>query len=466
MKVLRHVVGLLTAVAVMVCAAPAWAADGFNPAAVNVTLGPGESTHVSKTLHLDALPGKADIVIAIDTTGSMCDAIAQAKADATNIVNQVQTAIPGARFALIDFKDYSDYPPNGYHVVVPLTSSAAVFQAGANTLVCGGGSDAPEAYAAVYHASTSDPLLAATYDPGASRFLVVLGDAAPHDANLHASFPACDDTPPTDPVGPTSVQLNAMNAAGIKLLMIHYTDPGTSTSLACMQQQAAVTGGNAVEQGGDLASQIIASITNASSHINTVDLVVNAGCRSAISFDPPPPYGPFTAPVDISFTETITAPTTPGSYDCTVTALVDGTARAVERACHGHRRRAGNSDGHPGHGHESGREAALRDRARSGCVWQPSLRGDGHVRRLDGPERRSDVQSAVRGDERKRRRYSVLHRYAHRDRHHHRDGRRHDGLGHCDEDLHTGPADEGDSHACIGDQPGWSAALRHRARDR
>src|SRR6266699_2861277 len=190
MRGIRHVVGLLTAVAVMVCAAPAWAADSFNPAVVNVTLGPGESTDVSKTLHLDALPGRADIVIAIDTTGSMCDGIAQAKADATNIVNQVQAAIPGARFALIDFKDYGDYPPTGYHIVVPLTPSAAVFQAGVNTLTCGGGGDAPEAYAAVYHASTSDPALTLTYDPTAPKFLVVLGDAEPHDANLHASFPA------------------------------------------------------------------------------------------------------------------------------------------------------------------------------------------------------------------------------------------------------------------------------------
>src|SRR5438552_18776199 len=90
----------------LIGALTAAATDSFNPAVVTLTLQAGQSTDVKKTLHLDALPGAADIVFAVDTTGSMGGAIAQAKADATNIVNQVQAQIPGARFALVDFKDY------------------------------------------------------------------------------------------------------------------------------------------------------------------------------------------------------------------------------------------------------------------------------------------------------------------------------------------------------------------------
>jgi hypothetical protein len=49
-----------------------------------------------------------------------------------------------------------------------------------------------------------------------------------------------------------------------------------------------------------------------------------------LSFSPTPPYGPFTAPVDIPFDENVTAPTVPGLYTCQVTAVVDGTPRATQ----------------------------------------------------------------------------------------------------------------------------------------
>src|SRR4029079_10863769 len=95
---------------VLANAVPSLAADTFTPNPVNLTLPAGGSQDVSKTLHLDALPGSADIIIAIDTTGSMIEEIAQAKAQATQLCNDVQNAIPGARFAVFDFKDIPDRP--------------------------------------------------------------------------------------------------------------------------------------------------------------------------------------------------------------------------------------------------------------------------------------------------------------------------------------------------------------------
>src|SRR5438876_473081 len=110
---------LMTGVALFGAAPPAAdAVDQFNPAVVTLTLGAGESTRVKKVLHLDAEPAFADIIIAIDTTGSMGGAIAQAKMEAIQICNDVKMAIPGARFAVVDFKDYdrnlvSPPPPSG-----------------------------------------------------------------------------------------------------------------------------------------------------------------------------------------------------------------------------------------------------------------------------------------------------------------------------------------------------------------
>ena len=100
----------LGAVLLAVGATGGQAADSFRPNTVALTLAPGASWKTSQTLHLDSLPPKADIVLAVDTTGSMGAAIADAKADATGIVNRIKSSIPGSRFAVVDFKDYPFAP--------------------------------------------------------------------------------------------------------------------------------------------------------------------------------------------------------------------------------------------------------------------------------------------------------------------------------------------------------------------
>ncbi len=315
----RLIALVLTVLAgVLFSVSPAWAADSFTPAVVNLDLGPGETATVDKTLHLDALPGAADIVIAIDTTGSMCGAISQAQTEATQIVNDVQLQIPGARFAVVDFKDYpfspfgdpGDWP---YLLRSPLTSSAAAVQAAINAMSCGGGNDGPEAYNRVFYEAVNDPAL--VYDPNAVRFLVVLGDNIPHDTTQQATFTNCPNTSVNDP-GPDGILGNAddirtpaaisgLNGANDTLLMINYG----GFYLSCYQDLASATGGSAVLGGGGatLSAQIIAGIQAAAAHIDVVDLVVGPpGCPLSISFAPAPPYGPFTAPTEHCVTATVT----------------------------------------------------------------------------------------------------------------------------------------------------------------
>lgn len=308
-------------------AAPSFGVDSFTPNPVNVTLGAGDSTTINKTLHLDALPGAADILIAIDTTGSMGGAIAQAKAQATQLCNDVKAAIPGARFAVMDFKDVPDRPATqGVLILTPVfVADCLTVQTAINTMSASGGGDFPEAYNWVFNKAYSDATLDASRNPAAVQFLVVLGDAPPHNSPAAAVAPACGNQPPADAGISSDSEIAGLNANDITLLMINY-----ASQLSCYQQLAGATGGTAVNSGGDLSGEIIAAINAAGSHITSVNLVVSAGCPLGVSFNPSPPYGPFTAPVDIGFQETITAPTTPGSYSCTVTAIVDGTARAVQ----------------------------------------------------------------------------------------------------------------------------------------
>jgi Mg-chelatase subunit ChlD len=322
-------VGAAVCVGVLVQALPAFGADTFTPNPVNVTLAPGTSTTVHKTLHLDALPGAADIIIAIDTTGSMSAAITQAKAQATQLCTDVQNQIPGAHFAVVDFKDVPDRPATqGVLLLTPgFTASCAAVQTAINTMAAAGGGDFPEAYNWVFNKAYTDATLNATRNPDAVQFLVVLGDAPPHNSPAPTVAPSCGNQPPADAGITSDSEIAGLHAHHITLLMINY-----GSQLSCYQQLAGATGGTAVNAGSDLSGTIIGQIQAAAAHITSVNLVVSGACPPVgLTFSPTPPYGPFTAPVDIQFDETISVGLlAPGVYSCGVTAVVDGTPRAVQ----------------------------------------------------------------------------------------------------------------------------------------
>lgn len=94
MKTAIRAAALAAALSVVCLAPSAQAVNSLTPASVSVTLKPGESTTIKKSLSLDPNAAKADILIAIDTTGSMSGAINQAKSEATALVNQLQSQIP------------------------------------------------------------------------------------------------------------------------------------------------------------------------------------------------------------------------------------------------------------------------------------------------------------------------------------------------------------------------------------
>jgi Big-like domain-containing protein len=339
----------------------ALAADTLDPPTVVKTLEAGQSTTVDKTFHLDALPANADIVFAVDTTGSMGGAISQAKTDAANIVTAVQAQIPNARFALADFKDYDgvvddrtsppttytcvsifscnfgqpgDYP---YRLVMPLTGgpgAATAFSTAVGTLSASGGGDGPEAYNRAFFEAVNDPAL--VYAPNAVKFLIVLGDNIGHDPNQMASFSSCPNTLGPDPgrdavIGeplanddlPTLDVINGMAAANDKLLMISY-----GSFLSCYKQLVAPTGGVAVASttSSTLTTVVVDAIKAAAAHIGEAHLEVVGPCLLGITFSPTS-YANQTAPIDLSFTETITAPNLVGTYVCTVRGVADGTQR-------------------------------------------------------------------------------------------------------------------------------------------
>jgi hypothetical protein len=231
-----------------------------------------------------------------------------------------------------------------YVLLTPgFVSDCGVFSAALATMTADGGGDSPEAFNRAFFEAYSDatytaPVASGGRDPLASQFLVVLGDATPHSAS---GFGSCADAPPDDfgrdaaPGGgddlTTSDTINGLIANDITLLMIRYTTGGVSVALSCYDDMATATGGTAVDDSGagTIGPFIIA---NAALVPYTADLVVSAGCPIGFSFNPTFPTGSLTGPQSIAFVETITAPTTVGTYTCTITAVTDpgGPTAAVE----------------------------------------------------------------------------------------------------------------------------------------
>lgn len=293
----------------------------------SVVVPAGGSAEVQRTFSVPAKPASADIEIAIDTTGSMGASIAQAKADAAAIVNGVKLQVPDSQFAVVQFRDAGDAPE--YAVARSMTSDAAAIQTALDSLAAGGGGDAPEGYNRVFHNSYT-PTTGGDigWRAGTRKFVVVIGDAQPHGA-LAGTFPGCADV--TADAFNTATELGGMNTNQRTLFMIRQASTA-STSLACYQSLAAAafTGGQGVDSGTSLASQIVALINSAFTTVSNVHLEVASAtpapaAASWVSFSPTA-VGPVTPPLDELFTVTINVPaaTAPGTYTFDIAGLADG----------------------------------------------------------------------------------------------------------------------------------------------
>lgn len=124
-----------------------------------------------------------DIVLVIDTTGSMTDEIDWLKTEFAALVAQVAAAHPGVqqRWGLVHYRDDWDE-----YVVrhADFTTDTADYQAVLNTLAAGGGGDFPEAPERALARAAS---LSWSPSPSTAKLVFWLADAPPHDDDV-ASF--------------------------------------------------------------------------------------------------------------------------------------------------------------------------------------------------------------------------------------------------------------------------------------
>ena len=113
-----------------------------------------------------------DIVLCLDTTGSMKPYIDEVRRRLIPMMKETTAGFKEFSIGMVLYKDYFDEYLNK---VIPFTGDFNVFQRNLNSIVVRGGGDIPEAvYEALYEGADKFPWAAE------SRLLILIGDAPPH----------------------------------------------------------------------------------------------------------------------------------------------------------------------------------------------------------------------------------------------------------------------------------------------
>jgi len=287
----------------------ALAAPGIDPAVVTQNADPGTSITITKTVHTPEIPPKPDVVLLVDTTGSMGGAIANVQANMNTIISTVSAAQPTAQFAVASYKDVSD-GAGLFNVNQQLTDNTTDLQNAVNSLSAGGGGDTPEAWInALYQVSTG----AITFRADSSRIVVLIGDASSHDpSNGHTLTDA----------------INALQAISAKVLGVNVASGGADGLDAAGQATAvtSATGGSLTgADPADVSTAILAGLANLD--VTVEPHLISCDTGLSVTFD----HGAVTVPSgsDVVYQETINiaADAPQGStLHCVTEFLINGTS--------------------------------------------------------------------------------------------------------------------------------------------
>jgi hypothetical protein len=298
----RAVVAALPVVAFLLVPAPAGAAP-VEPPSVSATVAPGGSTTVQKTVQTPPIPPRPDIVFLADNTGSMADAIANVRTNASTIFATVLAAQPESQFGVALYRDFTDAVP--YFLNQPITANTAAVQAAINTWTASGGGDEPEAQLNALFQLATDP--AVGFRPNSTRVIAWFGDAPGHDPSG----------------GHTLAQtISALTAANIRVIAVN-----TGANRLDLTGQATAitgaTGGVLLSTGSDVAGAILSGLQNL-----PVAVAPSLGtCHPALTVTFTPATQTVTSGQNATFTETIAvAANAPQgtSLTCQVNFLLNG----------------------------------------------------------------------------------------------------------------------------------------------
>jgi hypothetical protein len=161
------------------------AVAGVTPPAVSQLLPPGTSSALTATVQTPTVPARPDVILLVDGTGSMADAIGDVQDNLLAVVRDV----PNARFAVGTYRDITDEGRLGvFDMLQQLTDRPDLVQGGLNALNADGGFSSPgpaeDWINALFQIGQG---AAGDFRPSASRIVVLVGDASSHDpSNGHS----------------------------------------------------------------------------------------------------------------------------------------------------------------------------------------------------------------------------------------------------------------------------------------
>jgi len=165
------------------------------PAIVNVTY-----SDIQDPNPADVEAPDLDVVICIDTTGSMFSVLDSIKAAASDIVDRIAENTEAYRIAVVDFKDFNTSPYGGntdypYKDDSLFTTNKSDIQTAINGLAPSGGADWPESvYSALMHSIDGNSLGDWRSDTKVKKIIILMGDAPPHDPEPNTGYTLEDVT--------------------------------------------------------------------------------------------------------------------------------------------------------------------------------------------------------------------------------------------------------------------------------
>jgi hypothetical protein len=139
----------------------------------------------------------------------MWDDIAAVKASASEIVEAISSKVTGYRIAVVSYRDfpvwpYGDYGDWTYKDVLGFSSDKTAIIAAIQSLYVGGGADEQESvYSALMHCIDSSSL--GGWRTGADKFIILMGDAPPHDPEPFTGYTLSTVTTAAEEADPVSV---------------------------------------------------------------------------------------------------------------------------------------------------------------------------------------------------------------------------------------------------------------------
>ena len=212
-----------------------------------------------------------DLLILIDTTGSMTDALDGVESSVSAIIDEVATDFPDFRVALADFKDNPDWDGNPgdyvYQADVPFTSGTAggvdALNNGLSGLYASGGGDIPEAsYSALANGLAANGIGAWRTGTDTERVIVLITDAPGHDPEMWAGG--------TDSTAVIATATNAALPIHIDPMIVDDSDaPLYDQAVEMGDLLAASTGGITLDSedaslvGGAIVQALVTTASNA-----------------------------------------------------------------------------------------------------------------------------------------------------------------------------------------------------------